>query len=87
MEWVEIKWHERGDYVIGMGIGLDNSHLVAHTLTAALSTTCLQFNPAPLTPLSAPRMLGQAGLMAPAAAAACRARIVGKYRLSAVHER
>ena len=64
-----------------------DSHLVAHKLTAALSTTCLQFSPAPLAPLNAPRMLGQAGLIAPAAAAACRARIVGRYRLSAVQER
>ena len=62
-------------------------HLVAHKLTAALSTICLQFSPAPLAPLNARRMLGLAGLIPPAAAAACRARIVGRYRLSAVQER
>lgn len=64
-----------------------DSHLVAHTLTAALSTTCLQFSPAPLTPLNAPKMLGQAGFTAPAAAAAYRALIVGRYRLRAVQDR
>lgn len=66
---------------------LGNLHLVAHTLTAALNSTCLQFSPAPPTPLNAPRTLGHAGLIAPAAAAAYRALIVGRYRLRAVHER
>ncbi len=65
-------------YVPLVGGFFGNSHLVAHTLTAALSTTCLQFSPAPLAPRNAPRMLGQAGLIAPAAAAACRALIVGR---------
>ena len=63
------------------------SHLMAHTLTAVLNTTCLQLSPAPLAPLNADKMLGQAGLIAPAAAAACRALIVGRYKLSAVHDR
>ena len=52
--------------------------LVAHTLTAALSTTCLQFKPVPAFPVKAPSKLGQAGFAAPRAAAAALARRVGK---------
>ncbi len=61
--------------------------LVAHNPTAALSTNCLQLRPALGIPFSAPMMLGQAGFTAPAAAAAYRALIVGRYRLNAVQER
>ena len=75
------------EHVLTNGNFEDNSRLVAHMLTARLNTTCLQFSPAPLTPRRAPRMLGQAGLIAPMAAAACRARIVGRYRASAVQDR
>ena len=62
-------------------------HLVAHKPTAALKATCLQFNPAPCTPLSAASTLGHAGFTAPIAAAAYLALIVGKYKLNAVQER
>jgi hypothetical protein len=65
-------------------------HLVAQTATAVLSTTCLQFNPlgpAPAPPFKASSRLGQAGLILPTAAAAARARRVGRYKLNAVTER
>lgn len=57
---------------------------MAQILTAALKATCLQLRP-PL-PASAARMLGHAGLVDPTAAAAARARMVGRYKLKAVHE-
>ena len=66
--------------------GNHNLRLVAQILTAALKTTCLQFNPPP-APLNAPMILGHAGFALPAAAAAARARMVGKYKLNAVQER
>jgi hypothetical protein len=62
-------------------------HLVAQMPTAALSTNCLQFNPAPGIPCNAPKTLGQAGFTAPIAAAAYRALSVGKYKLNAAQER
>ena len=61
----------------GEGMAENNIHLVAHSPTAADSATCLQLSPAPLAPFNAPKMLGQSGLIAPAAAAAYRARMVG----------
>lgn len=71
-------------------IGSLDVHLVAQTATAVLNTTCLQFNafgPTPAPPFNASSRLGHAGLILPAAAAAARARRVGRYRLSAVTER
>ena len=52
-------------------------HRVAQMLTAALSTTCRQLRPAPF-PIAAWIRLGHAGFVVPAAAAAYRARIVGR---------
>lgn len=63
-------------------------HRVAHIPTAALSTTCLQFQPAlPARPISAALTLGHPGLTVPAAVAAARARRTGRYKLNPVHER
>lgn len=63
--------------------------LVAQMATAALNTTCLQFQAvtAPLL-LRLASKLGHAGrgVAPPAAAATARALKVGRYRLSAVQE-
>lgn len=61
--------------------------LVAQIETAILRKACLQFSsPIPPPDMEASR-LGHAGLVAPMAAAAARARMVGRYSDSAVHER
>ena len=65
----------------------DDVHRVAHTATAALKTTCLQFNPGPAAPLNAPIREGQSGLVAPVAAAAYRALIAGRYKERPTQER
>ena len=83
---MSLKTGENLGWYEGFGAGIDIRR-VAHTPTAALNTTCLQFQPAPARPISAALTLGHAGLAVPAAVAAARARSAGKYRLSPVHER
>lgn len=70
-----------------MRLKRNDPSLVAQMATAALRTTCLQFQAAtPPLLVKLERRLGQGGSDEPALAAAALALRVGRYKLSAVHE-